>query len=198
MIETFFPPGEIVHLSNRQAMESMSQCRALNVSDEKRCEETATSVNGMFCGFHSKQCQGKSTALELPEQHDTDQLDPGLYRGYKLRNERLDRLNASPPAFLANTKIALSGQDFEDVDSKEVCHEIHKYLFLKLQLLDRVIRARKLHHSRFFSLDMDYGHSKYLDSLFTQKETITKALERLERRTAEVNIFQPLIHGTLT
>ncbi|TVY41457.1 hypothetical protein LOCC1_G005138 [Lachnellula occidentalis] len=152
-------------------MESISQCRALNVSDAKRCEETATSVNGMFCGFHSKQCQG-------------------LYRGYKIRNEKLERLNASPPQFLAETSIALSAQDFEDVESKEVCHEIHKYLFNKLQLLDRVIRARKLHHSRFFSLDMDYGHSKYLDSLIGQKATITQALERLERRTAEAILLR--------
>ncbi|TVY87687.1 hypothetical protein LAWI1_G006032 [Lachnellula willkommii] len=174
-------------------MESISQCRALNVSDEKRCEETATSVNGMFCGFHSKQCQGTSTALKPIYNHHTDQSQSGLYRGYKLRNERLDRLNASPPEFLAESSIALSAQDFEDVESKEVCHEIHKYLFMKLQLLDRVIRARKLHHSRFFSLDMDYGHSKYLDSLLGQKATITQALERLERRTAEANAPQSLV-----
>lgn len=37
---------------------SPSQCNALNVSDEQRCLETATSVNGLFCSFHSKQCQG--------------------------------------------------------------------------------------------------------------------------------------------
>lgn len=179
-------------------MESISQCRALNVSDEKRCEETATSVNGMFCGFHSKQCQGMSVALKPIYNQHTDQFPSGLYRGYKIRNERLDRLNASPPEFLAESPIALSAQDFEDVESKEVCHEIHKYLFMKLQLLDRVIRARKLHHSRFFSLDMDYGHSKYLDSLLGQKATITQALERLERRTAEVNLLQSLVYHTLT
>lgn len=34
------------------------QCNALNVSDEKQCLEIATSVNGLFCSFHSKQCQG--------------------------------------------------------------------------------------------------------------------------------------------
>ncbi|KAG9239309.1 hypothetical protein BJ875DRAFT_501529 [Amylocarpus encephaloides] len=33
---------------------------------------------------------------------------------------------------------------------------------------------------------MNYGHEKYLDILQGQKATITKALERLERRTAEV------------
>ncbi|EHK97021.1 hypothetical protein M7I_7276 [Glarea lozoyensis 74030] len=35
-------------------------------------------------------------------------------------------------------------------------------------------------------MDMDYGHEKYLDVLQGQKATIAKALERLERRTAEV------------
>lgn len=39
-------------------LENPGQCRALNVSDEKRCVEIATSVNGLFCGFHSRQCQG--------------------------------------------------------------------------------------------------------------------------------------------
>jgi hypothetical protein len=35
--------------------------------------------------------------------------------------------------------------------------------------------------------DMDYGHVKYLDALQGQKAIITKALERLEHRTAEVS-----------
>jgi hypothetical protein len=35
-------------------------------------------------------------------------------------------------------------------------------------------------------MDMDYGHEKYLDVLQGQKATTAKALERLERRTAEV------------
>jgi hypothetical protein len=52
--------------------------------------------------------------------------------------------------------------------------------------LDRVIRARKLHQSRFFSLEVDYGHQHYLDSLSNQKFLVSRALERLERRTAEI------------
>jgi hypothetical protein len=35
------------------------QCTALNLSDEKRCQEPATSINGLFCAFHSKQVQGQ-------------------------------------------------------------------------------------------------------------------------------------------
>ena len=49
-----------------------------------------------------------------------------------------------------------------------------------------MIRARKLHHSRFFALTLDYGHQHYLDKLSSQKYIILRALERLERRTAEV------------
>ncbi|TVY65641.1 hypothetical protein LSUE1_G006523 [Lachnellula suecica] len=95
-------------------------------------------------------------------------------------------MDASPPAFLASTKTPLSAQTFKDVNSKEVCHEIHKHLFLKLQLLDRVIRARKLHMSRFFPMDMDYGHISYVENLQSQKGTITRTLELLEHPTSEV------------
>ncbi|KAH8762906.1 hypothetical protein F5882DRAFT_431367 [Hyaloscypha sp. PMI_1271] len=72
-------------------MDNPGQCKALNVSDEKRCLEAATSINGLFCSFHSKQCQ-----------------------------------------------------------------------------------------------DCDYGHAKFLEDLQSQKGTVVRALERLERRTAEV------------
>lgn len=59
-------------------------------------------------------------------------------------------------------------------------------MFLKNALFERVIRARKLHHSRFFSLSLDYGHQHYLDTLSNRKFIVVRALERLERRTAEV------------
>ena len=57
---------------------------------------------------------------------------------------------------------------------------------MKNALFERVIRARKLHHSRFFSLNLDYGHQHYLDTLSNRKFIVLRALERLERRTAEV------------
>ena len=59
-------------------------------------------------------------------------------------------------------------------------------MLLKNALFERVIRARKLHHSRFFSLNLDYGHQRYLDDLSNRKFIVVRALERLERRTAEV------------
>ncbi|KAF7909232.1 hypothetical protein EAE99_011447 [Botrytis elliptica] len=146
---------------------SSPQCNALNVSDEKRCLENATSVNGLFCSFHSKQCQG-------------------LYRGYKLRTARLERLDKTPPPYLANTKTALGNETFKDVTTEAECKELHDWLWTKYQLLERVIRARKLHHSRFFSQNMDYGHVKFLDQLKNQKIHVTYALEKLERRTTEI------------
>lgn len=34
-------------------------CTALNLSDNKRCQDAAASLNGLFCAYHSRQCQGK-------------------------------------------------------------------------------------------------------------------------------------------
>ncbi|KAL9633520.1 MAG: hypothetical protein Q9164_004648, partial [Protoblastenia rupestris] len=121
-------------------------CTALNVSDQQRCEESATSLNGLFCSFHSKQCQ----------------------------------------AYLAHNPKVLANQTFTDIESEDILHDVYDYLALKHALLDRVIRARKLHHSRFFSLKLDYGHQHYLDTLSSQKYIVLRALERLERRAAEV------------
>ena len=95
-------------------------------------------------------------------------------------------MDASPPAYLAKSSIALANEKFEDVESEEILKELYDYLFLKSALFERVIRARKLHHSRFFSLDLDYGHQHYLDNLSNRKFIVMRALERLERRTAEV------------
>ena len=53
-------------------------------------------------------------------------------------------------------------------------------------MLDRVIRARKLHHSHFFAVDNDYGHEKYLDRLQNERYNMVKALEKLGKRAAEV------------
>jgi hypothetical protein len=69
----------------------------------------------------------------------------GLCHEYKLRNARLDRLSANPPPFLKNASAPLLHQDFTTVKTKEECKEVHDHLFLTLQLLERVIRARKLH-----------------------------------------------------
>lgn len=95
-------------------------------------------------------------------------------------------MDASPPAYLAKNSIALANQNFEDVETEEILQELYDHLSLKNALLDRVIRARKLHHSRFFSLNLDYGHQHYLDTLSNRKFIVVRALERLERRTVEV------------
>ncbi len=112
--------------------------------------------------------------------------DSGLYRGYKNRNARLASLERTPPEYLASSSIPIANQTFEDVNSEEILHQIYDYLALKYALLDRVIRARKLHHSRFFSLNMDYGHQNYLDILSSRRSIVIRALERLERRVGDV------------
>lgn len=85
-------------------------------------------------------------------------LDVALYKGYKLRNARLDALVKSPPSFLVNNNTPLVKQTFADVESEPVLRELHAHLFLRHALLDRVIRARKMHHSRFFAMSLDYGN----------------------------------------
>jgi hypothetical protein len=106
--------------------------------------------------------------------------------GYKIRSQRLNTLSESPPDYLAKSSLPLANQTFTELGSEAALREIHDYLYLKYTLLDRVIRARKLHHSRFFSLNLDYGHQHYLDNLQNEKFIVLRALERVERRTAEV------------
>ncbi|KAB2572944.1 hypothetical protein DBV05_g8399 [Lasiodiplodia theobromae] len=146
------------------------QCQALHLSDETRCKSAATNANGLFCQFHARQVYG-------------------LYKGYKRRNAALDHLTAHPPPFLAAQDAAgtpLSKVDFASISSEDELRQLHDHLFERHALLDRVIRARKLHHSRFYALQLDYGHQHYLDALASQKHAVLRALERVERRTAEV------------
>ncbi|KAL8954154.1 MAG: hypothetical protein Q9222_000038 [Ikaeria aurantiellina] len=110
----------------------------------------------------------------------------GMYRGYKARNRRLEELNEATPEVLSQSRAALAIVDFRDFDSLDVLKELYDYLAFKFALLDRVIRARKINRSHFFSLNLDYGHQYYLDSLSGQKFIVLRALERLERRTADV------------
>lgn len=67
------------------------QCRALNLSDARRCVGEATAHDGLFCRFHARQCFG-------------------LYRGYKRRNAELDALAQQEPAFLRSSGTPLANQ----------------------------------------------------------------------------------------
>ncbi|KAL8979797.1 MAG: hypothetical protein Q9205_004956 [Flavoplaca limonia] len=118
----------------------------------------------------------------------TDRILPalGLYRGYKNRNAQLDALDANLPAYLATTATPLANETFANVESEDTLRELHDYLASKYALLDRVIRARRLHHSRFFSLNLDYGHEQYLSTLSSRRFIVVRALESLERRVSEV------------
>ncbi|PGH06359.1 hypothetical protein GX51_02369 [Blastomyces parvus] len=143
------------------------KCSALSLVDEKPCEALATSTNGLFCTFHSRQCHG-------------------LYMGYKTRNTKLDELRSCPPEQLAKRSAKLANDFFDDLGNESTLSEIHDHLLQTYRLLDRVIKARKLHHSHFYVQAMDYGHQKYLDTLLQQKVTVATALERVTRRIAEV------------
>ncbi|PIA96173.1 hypothetical protein CB0940_10666 [Cercospora beticola] len=144
-------------------------CQALNLSDEQKCSAEATSANGLFCRFHAKQAYG-------------------LYRGYKLRNATFDHLDANPPAWLSGklSDQVLRNISFADVEDENTLNEVHDHLFKRYALLDRVIRARKLHQQHFYPLDLDYGHKAYVDKLTNERFVTLRALERLEKRAAEV------------
>ncbi|KAF2126227.1 hypothetical protein P153DRAFT_378428 [Dothidotthia symphoricarpi CBS 119687] len=147
-----------------------SICRARLLSDlsgKTACDKEATSSDGRLCAFHSRQCQA-------------------LYRGYKKRNAELDSLSEAPPLYLSSKKTSVVTYDFTDISEETTLRQIHDYLFRKYNLLDRVIRARSLHHSHFFAIDNDYGHAKYLDRLQNERHVMVKALEKLGKRAAAV------------
>lgn len=78
----------------------------------------------------------------------------------------------------------MSAFDFETINDEATLREVHDYTFKRSNLLDRVIRARKLHHSRFFAIDNDYGHQRYLDQLQNERHVLLKALEKIGKRAA--------------
>jgi hypothetical protein len=96
----------------------------------------------------------------------------------------LEALQNNPPTYFS--RCSPHRATFDDVDDQDTLKNLHAFLFRQLGLLDRCIRARKLHHSRFYALELDYGHQHYLDHLISEKHNTGRALERLERRTAEV------------
>ncbi|KAL1655727.1 hypothetical protein SLS61_001751 [Didymella pomorum] len=109
-----------------------------------------------------------------------------LYRGYKKRNAELDSLPSNQPSYFDGKKGSIVSQEYADINDEATLKQLYDYLFKTFQLLDRVIRARKLHHSHFFAIDNDYGHQKYLDKLLNDRQNMTKALEKLGKRAATV------------
>jgi len=145
-------------------------CRARLLSDlsgQTPCDKEAGSLDGRLCAFHSRQCQA-------------------MYRGYKKRNAELDHLSENAPAYLKSTKTSLVVQEFSNIEDRAVLQELYDYIFRKYVLLEKVIKARKLHHSHFYAIDMDYGHEKYLTKLQSEKHVLARALERLAKRGADV------------
>lgn len=139
----------------------------MHLSDGSKCTKEATHANGVFCWFHSKQVYG-------------------LYRGYKRRNASLDALDEESPPYLKKAKITLANQTFEDIEDESTLRVVHSHLFEKYVLIGKVIDARKLHHTHFYSLQVDYGHQAYIDKLSSQRQNILQSLEKLEKRTADL------------
>ncbi|KAK1239980.1 hypothetical protein MKX08_007422 [Trichoderma sp. CBMAI-0020] len=121
----------------------------------------------VFCWFHSKQVYG-------------------LYRGYKRRNASLDALDDESPSYLKKAKITLANQKFEDIEDEGTLRVVHSHLFEQYVLIGKVIDARKLHHTHFYSLQVDYGHQAYIDKLSSRRQNILQSLEKLEKRTADL------------
>lgn len=144
-----------------------SECQALELSRAVKCHNEATHADGLFCWFHSKQVYG-------------------LYLGYKRRNARLDALDDDAPDYLKSSNVPLANQTFQDLDDEKALQDVHAHLFEKYNLIGRVIDGRRLHHKHFYSLNVDYGHQAYLDKLRSQRHTILRALEKLDRRIAKL------------
>jgi response regulator of citrate/malate metabolism len=66
------------------------------------------------------------------------------------------------------------GLDFTDVEDEVTLREIHDYVFKKYNFFNRVIWARKLHHSHCSVIDNDYGHEKYIDKLQNECHVMVK------------------------
>ena len=109
-----------------------------------------------------------------------------MYRGYKIRNKKLDHINKNIPNYLAKSKAALRNETFPGVHEEAELNELYSHLSQKAALLERVIRARSLHHSRFYPLNLDYSHKAFLDKLASDRVAVHYALEKLWQRTAEV------------
>ncbi|KAF2668737.1 hypothetical protein BT63DRAFT_284063 [Microthyrium microscopicum] len=146
-------------------MAAARTCQALSLSDDQKCTSEAKADDHVFCYFHAKQVQG-------------------LYMGYKKRNAKLDDLAADEPQYLAKSK--LESVAFDDIKNDQPMREICNHLHKKHVLLTRVIQARRWHHDHFYPMKLDYGHESYVNKLTSDKSTVLRALERAERRLAEI------------
>lgn len=147
---------------------SLTEAQALNLSDGEKCLKNATHSNQMFCLFHAKQCHG-------------------LYMGYKRRSGKLDTLQgATAPAYFKSNDVPLAHQTFNDLTERRDLQIVHDHLYEVYVTVSNIIEARRLHHKHFYSYQMDYGHQAYLGKLANQRHVVLGALERIERRTAEV------------
>lgn len=143
-----------------------SKCTAINLSDELQCEEEAKSLNGLFCHFHSKQCQGQWGTTPTPASR-ANNFEQAFVKVINLVTP-----SSTPLQNIPQPRSSLANQTSADVKSQATLHELHAYLTLKYRLLDQVLRARSIHHSRFFSLNLDYGYQLRNEELLKSSLTI--------------------------
>lgn len=114
------------HILLAMAANTTGICQALNLTDETKCTELATNVNGLFFQYHARRAQG-------------------MYSGYKRRNARLDALNAAQPRYLASSKLTLRNEDFSGIEDSEELRTLEDFLYEKYRLLEEVVTARRKH-----------------------------------------------------
>jgi hypothetical protein len=110
----------------------------------------------------------------------------GLYAGYKRRNAQLDKLTANTPRYIAESNLPLEKARFTDIGDLDALEEIRQWLWKQYALLSQVIEARTYHHTRFYSLRLDYGHEAHIEKLREQRLTVNRLLRRVDKRMAEL------------
>lgn len=140
-------------------------CTAISLQTDLPCTEAATSDNGHFCAFHAKEVFQ-------------------LYLHYKRRNAQLDEIEKTIPRCFPTRDWG--NCDWTSYTRLEELRGIKEFLDKKWLLLNRPIISREVHHKHFYNDKSDFGHESYLDRLKTQRATVAKSLEKLERRVLEL------------
>ncbi|KAF2668818.1 hypothetical protein BT63DRAFT_286330 [Microthyrium microscopicum] len=149
----------------------MEQCQALNHRLEP-CTSLVAAADKKFCPKHYKVC------------YDT-------YISYKRSNAELDSLRNNLPSYFNPPIITIENGNYHGLKLNDL-NVIHEYLHRRHALLDKVIRARMLHSTRFFSWTLHDqstepdGHAKYVEYLKTDKNSTLRALQNLLARIDEV------------
>ena len=70
----------------------------------------------------------------------------------------LRRTRIMPSHVLGGEQTPLANLGFSDIESLASLQDLHRHLTERYAFFERVMYARKLHRSKFFSLSLDSGH----------------------------------------